>query len=142
MQVPLTGWRPAVSRADTPLSDPAAHWPDIRLGSGDPAARTNTVLVDGLRVTLTEKEFTLLKCLAQQRGVPQSADEILEYIYNDLPEPRSRVLPVFVSRLRAKLAAAGAHGLLVYRKRHGYVLLDAPSYAPDRACELLMFTAA
>lgn len=71
MQVPLAGWCPSVSRVDSPLSDPDDHVPEIRLGSWDPAARKNEILVDGRRAALTAKEFALLECLAQQRGFPR-----------------------------------------------------------------------
>lgn len=62
-----------------------------------------TVLVDGLPVELSLKEFELLYLLAKNRGIVYSRDRLLEKIWGYDFEGETRTVDVHVSNLRKKI---------------------------------------
>jgi DNA-binding response OmpR family regulator len=66
------------------------------------------VRVRGKRVNLTPQEFRLLKCLIEHRDRVISQAEIRLHAWGVKSKRRSRTVAVHVTRLRAKLGAAGA----------------------------------
>ena len=73
----------------------------------DPAA--HTVTVDGAPVTLTRREFDLLRALVEARGRVLSREYLLDHVwgYTAAGEIESRTVDVHVRRLRQKLGAEG-----------------------------------
>jgi phosphate regulon transcriptional regulator PhoB len=73
----------------------------------DPAA--HVVTVDGAPVSLTRKEFDLLRALVEARGRVLSREYLLEHVwgYTAAGEIESRTVDVHVRRLRQKLGAEG-----------------------------------
>jgi phosphate regulon transcriptional regulator PhoB len=73
----------------------------------DPAA--HTVTVDGAPVTLTRKEFDLLRALVEARGRVLSREFLLDHVwgYTAAGEIESRTVDVHVRRLRQKLGPEG-----------------------------------
>jgi two-component system phosphate regulon response regulator PhoB len=74
----------------------------------DPAA--HTVTVDGGPVSLTRKEFDLLRALVEARGRVLSREFLLDTVwgYTAAGEIESRTVDVHVRRLRQKLGGEGA----------------------------------
>ena len=64
------------------------------------------VSVDGRRVTLTAKEFSLLAFLAANRGRVYSRDVLLARVWGARYEGGARTVDIHVRRLRAKLGDA------------------------------------
>ncbi|HMO18341.1 MAG TPA: response regulator transcription factor [Oligoflexia bacterium] len=54
-------------------------------------------------VTLSAKEFELIKYLARQPDVPVSRDELLDHVWGYTSYPTTRTVDNFISRLRQKL---------------------------------------
>jgi phosphate regulon transcriptional regulator PhoB len=73
----------------------------------DPAA--HIVLVDGAPVSLTRKEFDLLRALVEARGRVLSREFLLDHVwgYTAAGEVESRTVDVHVRRLRQKLGPEG-----------------------------------
>jgi len=73
----------------------------------DPAA--HTVAVDGVAVSLTRREFDLLRALVEARGRVLSREFLLDHVwgYTAAAEIESRTVDVHVRRLRQKLGAEG-----------------------------------
>jgi phosphate regulon transcriptional regulator PhoB len=73
----------------------------------DPAA--HIVTVDGLPVTLTRKEFDLLRALVEAKGRVLSREFLLDHVwgYSAAGEIESRTVDVHVRRLRQKLGPEG-----------------------------------
>ena len=73
----------------------------------DPAA--HTVTVGGAPVTLTRKEFDLLRALVEARGRVLSREFLLDHVwgYTAAGEIESRTVDVHVRRLRQKLGPEG-----------------------------------
>jgi DNA-binding response OmpR family regulator len=65
--------------------------------------------VDGAAVSLTRKEFDLLRALAEARGRVLSREYLLDHVwgYSAAGEIESRTVDVHVRRLRQKLGAEG-----------------------------------
>ncbi|MDX6511897.1 MAG: two-component system, OmpR family, response regulator RegX3 [Gaiellaceae bacterium] len=88
----------------------------------DPATRRVTV---GERVvTLAGKEFELLAHLMADPTRVFTKDELLRDVWGYHAQCRTRTLDAHASRLRRKLAAAGAHSAVVNVWGVGYRLLD------------------
>ena len=66
-----------------------------------------TVTADGERVTLTLKEFELLKLLLQNVGIVLSRDVIMERVWGVDFEGESRTLDMHIKTLRQKLGESG-----------------------------------
>jgi DNA-binding response OmpR family regulator len=66
-----------------------------------------SIRVDHQSVTLTRREFELLKFLIENRNRVISRDRLLERVWGFDLEIETRSVDVHVSRLRAKLGAAG-----------------------------------
>lgn len=78
------------------------------------------VTVDGKAVTLTFKEYELLKYLALNRSIVIPRDKLMADIWDMNFEAESRTLDVHIMTLRRKLGKAGSYIRTV--KNVGYVL--------------------
>ena len=65
-----------------------------------------TLVMDGARVPLSQREFALLSYLAQRRGAPCTRQELLADVWGLAFDPGTNVVDVYIGRLRAKLASA------------------------------------
>ena|SRR5690606_15328662 len=81
-----------------------------------------TASVDGRTVTLSAREFTLLKVLVQHPGQVLSQPQLLDLVWGYDFEGASNVVEVYVSQLRRKL---GAERIETVRGA-GYRLADGP----------------
>jgi DNA-binding winged helix-turn-helix (wHTH) protein len=86
----------------------------------DPAARS--VVVGEERLALSRKEFSLLVVLASKPDCVFSKQELLQEIWGYDSIERSRTLDSHASRLRCKLAAAGAEAMVINVWGTGYKL--------------------
>jgi DNA-binding response OmpR family regulator len=70
----------------------------------------HTVSVDGAPVSLTRKEFDLLRALVEARGRVLTREFLLDHVwgYTAAGEIESRTVDVHVRRLRQKLGSEGA----------------------------------
>jgi len=89
----------------------------------DPAART--ALLNGRRLTLSQKEFALLRTLAMDPTRVHSKDELLRSLWGFRANSSTRTLDSHACRLRQKLARDGDR-YLVNVWGVGYRLVDGP----------------
>ena len=89
--------RAAPSRAEEPLAIG-----DIRLDPG-----THTVTVAGRAVTLTLKEFELLRSLMEKPGTVFTRDRLLSEVWGTDYDGETRTVDVHIRTLRQKLGEAG-----------------------------------
>jgi two-component system, cell cycle response regulator CtrA len=71
-----------------------------------------TVNVFGKPMPLTGKEYCMLEILFLRAGKTLSRGALLNHMYGGLDEPELKIVDVFICKLRAKLAAAGAPGII------------------------------
>ena len=76
------------------------------------------------RLSLTQKEYALLECLARHAGRALTREQIAAQAWRAMQEPAGNVVDVYVSYLRAKLHAPGERELLHTVRGVGYVLRD------------------
>jgi two-component system, cell cycle response regulator CtrA len=65
-----------------------------------------TVEVSGARVQLTGKEYQLLELLNLRKGTTLTKEMFLNHLYRGMDEPMSKIIDVFMCKLRKKLANA------------------------------------
>ena len=97
--------------------------------------------VFGRPVNLTGKEFAVLELLTLRRRQVVRKDAMLSQLYSiDEAEPDQKIIDVFICKLRKKLAAAGAAGLISTVWGAGYRLEELAAsddtLAPRGATEL------
>lgn len=89
-------------------ANPTLAWGIYRF---DPASET--ALVDGREVKLTAKEMALALALFENLSRPLSRSYLLETIWGQNPDSRTRTLDAHVSRLRTKLQLTAENGYRV-----------------------------
>ena len=96
----------AVLRRSRP---PAAGTAPVTIGRLSIDAAAHTVSVDGAAVSLTRKEFDLLRALVEAGGRVLSREFLLDHVwgYTAAAEIESRTVDVHVRRLRQKLGPEG-----------------------------------
>jgi len=82
--------------------------PTLMLGSLQLNLDSREVLVGGTSVRLTGKEYAVLELLVLRKGMVLSKDMFLDHLYGGTGEPDSKIIDLLVSRVRKKLADAGA----------------------------------
>jgi DNA-binding response OmpR family regulator len=83
---------------------------------------TRDVLVDGVPLHLTPRELSILEHFLLRAGEVVSRTELLEKVMDLSFDPGTNVVDVNVTRLRKKLAGAGATVAVTARRGIGFVL--------------------
>jgi two-component system cell cycle response regulator CtrA len=100
-----------LARLGAPVSAPKPlRAPIVRLGRLTVDTDARAVKVDGVQVRLTLKEYQILELLALRKGATVSKEELLAHLYGSGKVPHRKIIDVFVSKLRRKLAAATGGG--------------------------------
>jgi DNA-binding response OmpR family regulator len=86
----------------------------------DPARRAATC--DGTPLSLTARELRLLEAFLRTPGSVLTREELMEQAWGEREEPMSNTIDVLIARLRRKLEAAGAAGVLETVRGAGYRL--------------------
>lgn len=77
---------------------------------------------DGRELDLTAKEFALLEYLMRRAGELVSRADISEHVWDQSYDPFSKVIDVFIQRLRKKVDDSHSLKLIRTRRGEGYVL--------------------
>ncbi|MEZ4461546.1 MAG: response regulator transcription factor [bacterium] len=80
----------------------------------------------GRDIQLTAQEFDLLRYMAENTGRVLSRTRLLEAVWDIAYDPRTNVVDVYVSYLRAKIDKDEEHKLIHTVRGVGYVLEDQP----------------
>jgi len=110
----------------------------LRRRGGTPAARLSrgclrldvearVLFVGAKKLRLTEREFELMGLLMRAPAHVFTQDEILEHIWDYAPSAPNNIVPVYVSRLRSKIADAGVPDAIHTIRGVGYRM--APEFA-------------
>lgn len=84
-----------------------------------------TIEVDGKRLNLTGKEYSILELLALRQGTTLTKEMFLDHLYGGMDEPELKIIDVFICKLRKKIAAAtGGDSYIFTVWGRGYVLKD------------------
>ncbi len=84
---------------------------------------TQSVQIAGNRVYVTPKEYRILELLCQRQGVVLSKEIFLDHLYAGRDEPETKIIDVFVCKLRKKLTeASGGKSYIETVWGRGYML--------------------
>lgn len=99
----------------------------LEIGNVQLQVRRREARVQGQLITLTAAELRILETLLQRRGEVLSRAELTELALGRPLEAYDRSIDTLISKLRRKLADAGARGAEIRGLRgHGYVLDPTP----------------
>jgi two-component system, OmpR family, copper resistance phosphate regulon response regulator CusR len=76
----------------------------------------------GQNIDLTAKEYALLEYLARRAGEVVNRADIAEHVWDESYDPFSKVIEVFIQRLRRKVDDGHALKLIRTRRGEGYML--------------------
>lgn len=93
------------------------------------------VSINNTPLPLSEAEFCIFALLWERRGDTVPAEQLMDALYGSEQRPASRVLPVFVFKLRRKLENAGLPGMIETSVGRGFALRlsDSPVAAGQPA---------
>lgn len=100
----------------------------VEMGSISVNLDTKTVEVHGRPLPLTVKEYQVLELLCLRKEVTLTKEMFINYLYNGLDEPDSKIVDVFICKLRKKLSAAtGGERFIETIWGQGYALREPDS---------------
>lgn len=84
-----------------------------------------TIDIDGKRLTVTGKEYSIIELLALRQGTILTKEMFLDHIYGGIDEPELKIIDVFICKLRKKIATlTGGDSYIHTVWGRGYVLKD------------------
>ena len=100
----------------------ALHPQIINLADLSVNTRSRRVTRAGLEIDLTAKEYALLEYLARRANEVVGRADIAEHVWDESFDPFSKVIEVFIQRLRRKIDGERALKLIHTRRGEGYLL--------------------
>jgi two-component system cell cycle response regulator CtrA len=98
--------------------------PTLRVGKLQLNLDSREVLVAGVPVHLTGKEYSILELLVLRKGMVLTKEAFLNHLYGGMDEPEMKIIDVFICKLRKKLAQAGEGNLIGTVWGRGYMMRD------------------
>jgi len=87
------------------------------------------VMVGESRLDLTSKEYRILELLSLRKGSTLGKSHFLSHLYGGIDEPESKIIDVFICKLRRKLIeSTGGDNCIHTVWGQGYVLRDVASH--------------
>ena len=87
------------------------------------------VMVGESRLDLTSKEYRILELLSLRKGSILGKSHFLSHLYGGIDEPESKIIDVFICKLRRKLIeSTGGDNYIHTVWGQGYVLRDVASH--------------
>jgi two-component system, cell cycle response regulator CtrA len=91
---------------------------------------TKKVEVNGTHLHLTRKEHQILELLSLRKGTAITKEMFLNHLYGGMDEPDSKIIDVFICKLRRKLAdSSGGHEFIETVWARDYVLSERTALA-------------
>jgi two-component system cell cycle response regulator CtrA len=86
---------------------------------------TRLIEIDGNRLHVTAKEYSILELLSLRKGTTLTKEMFLDHLYGGIDEPELKIIDVFICKLRKKIATltGGDHYIETVWGR-GYVLKE------------------
>jgi two-component system cell cycle response regulator CtrA len=100
----------------------------IRIGDLMLNLDAKTIEVTGARVHLTGREYQMLELLILRRGTFLTKEVFLNHLYDGMDEPESKIVDVFICKLRKKLAIASSGKNYIETAWGGGYILREPAH--------------
>ena len=94
----------------------------VRGANSSVCLRAHTVHVGSEEISLTPKEFAVLRLLLEHRGQVITPDELSRTVWGYETFGSRNFVEAHISRLRSKLARGGAHDVVMTMRGVGYVI--------------------
>jgi two-component system, cell cycle response regulator CtrA len=91
------------------------------------------VHVNGIPVHLTVRETAVLELLMLRKGMVITKDMLLNHLYGGLDEPETKIIDVFVCKVRKRLEQVGLGKAIETVWGHGYIMRSSAMSTPS-AC--------
>jgi two-component system, cell cycle response regulator CtrA len=98
--------------------------PSLSIGPLQLSLASHEVLVDGIPMHLTGKEYAILELLVLRKGMVLTKETFLNHLYGGMDEPEMKIIDVFICKLRRKLAIAGVDNLIGTVWGRGYMIRE------------------
>ena len=85
---------------------------------------TRQVSVNGAVIALTAKEYAVLELLMIRRGGVLPKQSLLVHLYGKAGNSKSKMVDIFICKIRKKLTQAGLPNVIGTAWGQGYVLCD------------------
>ena len=100
----------------------------ITVGNLEIDLHRKIVSVAGKAVSLTRKEYEIINLLGVRKGAVLSKNSFINHLYGGRDEPESKIVDVFVCKLRHKLSDAGLQGAVIETVwGQGHKLIETPA---------------
>jgi two-component system copper resistance phosphate regulon response regulator CusR len=116
----------ALLRRGTTLHPEVINLADLSINT-----RARRVMRGGTEIDLTSKEYALLEYLARRADEVVSRADIAAHVWDESFDPFSKVIEVFIQRLRRKVDGDGGLKLIHTRRGEGYLLSARGADAND-----------
>lgn len=110
---------------------PALYPEVITIGDLSVDTRARQITRAGQNIDLTAKEYALLEYLARRAGEVVNRADIAEHVWDESYDPFSKVIEVFIQRLRRKVDDGHGLKLIHTRRGEGYMLTTKGTDADD-----------
>ena len=100
------------------------HQPILRVRNLSVDLSSREVLVDNARLQLTQKEYLVLEFLMRHKGSVLTKNAITEYVYGGNTVRDTKIIDIFVWKLRKKLSEAGVAPLIGTAWGRGFIITD------------------
>lgn len=107
----------AMVRRSKGISDPIFCMGDLQVNFN-----SREVTVNGSNVHLTVKEFAVFELLVLRRGHVLTKDIFLDHLYGGIDEPMSKIIDIFIHKVRKKLQFSAMRDLITTVWGRGYML--------------------
>jgi two-component system cell cycle response regulator CtrA len=105
----------------------------LRHGPAELNLGTHEMHIDGRKVPITRREFSVLELLFMKQEEVVTKEDFLNHLYTGSDEPDQKALDIIVCRLRKKLAAAGVSDLIDTVWGCGYILHEPVHHVLEAA---------
>jgi DNA-binding response OmpR family regulator len=99
--------------------------PDLEAGDLRMDGRRRRVLLGGVEIPLTRREFDLLECLLRHKNMPVTRHTLGSQVWHEPDGTGTNVIEVYINILRRKLERVGRRSLIQTVRGVGYKLQDA-----------------
>ncbi len=101
--------------------------PSLTVGNFALCNARHDAFVADIPVRLTGREYALLEYLAARKGRAVGKDVLFLHLYPNRNETDTKIIDVFICKIRRKLQRAGGGSLIGTIWGHGYVINDQPA---------------
>ena len=102
----------------------------LQAGDLSLSLETREVQVNGTPVHLTARETAVLELLMLRKGLVITKEMLLNHLYGGMDEPETKIIDVFVCKVRKRLDRAGLCNAIETVWGHGYIMRNPDTLTP------------